>query len=93
MKILDNFIIVSLIVGAFISGFRLAQRLAERAAAHEKYALQKQYARLQAGVDADDVMQPYIAPPQYKHRFAVNQEFAERLNENGQATIRVNRHA
>ena len=85
---LDNIIILLLIVGAFICGIRLSTCFHENAAEHEKYMLQKQYARLKAGVDADDAAQPYVAPP-VKQPFCVPPEFVETLRKRKAATMRV----
>ena len=87
---LDNIIILFLVVGAFICGLRLSSYYHENAAEHEKYMLQQQYARLKADVDADDVMQPYVAPP-VKHPFVIPPEFVDNLRRRRAATMRVDK--
>lgn len=81
MNILDNTIILSLIVGAFIAGMKIADKYHREARLEIKSALQRQYLRLQADMDADDPVQPY--------KFEVPPEFEERLRENGSATMAV----
>ena len=84
MKALDNLIILLLIGGAFVAGLRLSARFYRQAYEQEQHALRKQFARLQAGIDADDSAQPYVAPPN-----PIPDSFVEHLRRNGAATIRV----
>ena len=83
MSILDNTIILSLIVGAFIAGMKIADKYHREARQEIKTALQRQFLRLQTDMDADDPVQPYQSP------FSVPPEFEERLRENGSATMAV----
>jgi len=62
MNIIDNVLIVSLIIGAFIAGVRLDNYYQTKAAKALKDALQQQYVRLRAGSDADDPLKPYLGP-------------------------------
>ena len=62
MQIIDNLIIVSAIILAFIAGLKLADRYNKRAFIMQKEALEKQFLRLKACADADDPCKPYIAP-------------------------------
>lgn len=82
MNVLDNVIIVTLIVGAFAAGMKIADRYHNQAWREQVYALQKQYARLQTGCDADDPVQPYVP-------FSVPEEFANRLKSNRRAVMQV----
>lgn len=72
---------------AFAAGFITADRMNQRAAYEQKVALQKQYARLRAGVDADDTGQPYVYAP--KRRYQLSPEFIDRFQRNGSATEAV----
>lgn len=84
--------IVLLVVSAisFFCGLKLSDRYHSIAAYEQKAALQKQFVRLNAGVDADDPAQPYVyVPPMKKRRFSVDQNFVDRLRTNGSATIAV----
>lgn len=62
MNIVDNFIIISLIVLAFVAGMKLSDRYHRKAEQDTKDALEKQFLRLRARADADDPCRPYIAP-------------------------------
>jgi len=88
MQMLDNVIILLLILGAFIFGLRLSSYYHTNAAEHERYMLRKQYARLQAGLDADDIAQPYVAP-QVRQKFTAPPEFINALKRGKRATMRV----
>lgn len=86
--------IALLLVGAisFYCGVRLSDRYHDTAAYEQKAALQKQFARLTAGVDADDPSQPYVfVPSAKKRRFSADQNFVDRLRANGSATVAVNK--
>jgi hypothetical protein len=54
-------IVVVFIVGAFIAGLKLADHYNGKASADRDYALEQQYVRLLAHVDADDPAKPYVA--------------------------------
>jgi len=82
-------VIVLLIAVAFVSGMITADRFNRRAAYETQVALQKQYLRLRAGVDADDIGQPYVYAPKYRHRYSASPEFIDRLRTNGSATESV----
>ncbi len=88
MKILDNFIILSLIIGAFFGGIKLSNWFHKTAEEHEKYVLRRQYLRLRTHMDADDPCQPYTVPP-IRRRFAIPPKLKETLSRNGAATMRV----
>ena len=79
MHILDNVIIVSIIVSAFIAGMKISDRYHFKAQQHEEYALRLQNARIQSGDYA-----AYVAPPG-----PLGQEFETRLKENGRATQQI----
>lgn len=75
-----------LIVMSFVAGLKLSGYYHKSALAEKEYALQKQYARLRAGADADDPVGPYVP----KNRIVLPPEFEERLRENGRATASLN---
>ena len=75
-----------LIVASFIAGLKLSGYYHKSALAEKEYALQKQYARLRAGADADDPVGPYIP----RQRAVLSPEFEERLRKNGRATASIN---
>jgi hypothetical protein len=81
-----------LLVGAlsFFLGLKLSDRYHDQAAYEQKIALQKQYARLTAGVDADNPAQPYVYTPPRRRKFSVDKSFIEHMQKNGSATVRVN---
>lgn len=54
-------VLVALIMASFVCGMRVSEYYTDRRERAVDYALKKQFARLQAGVDADDACQPYIA--------------------------------
>lgn len=97
MQILDNLIIVSLIVGAFIAGMYVSERFNAKTAIEVKEALEKQYLRLRAKADADDPCRPYVAPrvlhpvPKPTGDFDgdqfISQSFMDELKANGKARI------
>lgn len=62
MNIVDNFIIISLIILAFVAGMKLSDRYYRKAEQDKKDALERQFLRLRARADADDPCRPYIAP-------------------------------
>lgn len=82
-----------LLVGAvcFIFGLKLSDRYHNQAAYEQKIALQKQYARLMSGVDADDSAQPYVYTPPRK-KFSVPKEFSDQLQTTGSATMAFGRN-
>ncbi len=90
MNVLYPAVTFILIVAAFIAGLKLSDYYHAIALAERKYALEKQYVRLQAGMDADDPVQPYVASPD-KHNFAVSPEFIDRLRTNRSASMRVDK--
>lgn len=52
--------LLALIVASFISGMYVSEHYADRRERAVDYALKKQFARLQAHLDADDTCQPYV---------------------------------
>ena len=61
MTVVISVVVLVLLVGAsFASGMHVAEYYADRRERAVDYALKKQYARLVAGVDADDAGQPYV---------------------------------
>lgn len=89
--LLDIAGVLFLIVASFIAGLKLSDHYHREAHQYREYALQKQYARLRAGVDADDTGQPYVAPPETRRRNPIPASFVEKLRENGSATMRVDK--
>lgn len=75
------------LIFGFHTGMKTADRYHTDAEQREQYALRHQYARLQAGVDADDPSQPYT--PQSK--FEVSTDFKDNLTKTGRATELVKR--
>ena len=53
---------VALVVIAFYSGLKLAERYARERERAVQYALKQQFYRLRAGTDADDPCGPYVSP-------------------------------
>lgn len=76
MNILDNFIIISLIVLAFIAGTKVAGHYYERILEEERYANKILAAKGGFG---------YVAPPEKKH-VPIGQPFMDKLKETGRAT-------
>lgn len=72
-----------LIIGSFIAGLKLAGYYHRQATADREYALQKQYARLCVGADADDAVAPYVP----RQPIELPPEFEERLKHNRRATV------
>lgn len=63
MTILISVVVLMVLIGAsFACGMYVAEHYADRRERAVDYALKKQYARLMAGVDADDTAQPYVSP-------------------------------
>lgn len=89
MTFVEVIIVIALLVIAFASGMITADHFNRRAAYETQVALQKQYARLRAGVDADDTGQPYVYTPPYRRRYSASPEFISRLRTNGSATEAV----
>ena len=85
MQFLDNLIILTLIAGAFLCGKHFSDSYHRKAKDDITYALQKQYARIVAGCDADDAGQPYVPYPNQ----AITPSFMERLRKNKQATMQL----
>lgn len=83
--------IVVLIAIAFASGMMTADYFNRKAAYEVKVALQRQYARLTAGVDADDTAQPYVYVEPFRRKYHVSPQFIDRLKTNGSATESVNK--
>lgn len=78
-----------LVVASFLFGLNLSDKYHTKAEQDKKYALEKQYARLMAGCDADDPVQPYVAHPD--NRFSVPSEFIDRLETNKSATLQIDK--
>ena len=55
-------VLVILIAASFVCGMKVAEHYADLREQAVSFALKKQYARLMAGVDADDTAQPYVSP-------------------------------
>ena len=77
MQILDNIIILSLPVLAFIAGKIISDRYHERQIQELEYQLRLYAAERGVG---------YVAPPQKKKYVPIGQPFMDRLKENGRAT-------
>lgn len=104
MQILDNLIIVSLIILAFIAGMKIDSRYHEKADIRVKDALERQFLRLRAKADADDPCRPY-GTPQIFHplprpaiqntgdfdgdNFPIKQEFLDELKTTGKAKTTI----
>ena len=80
------FIVLFLIIMAFIAGLKLSGWYHRQAEQDRQYALEKQFVRLRTGADADDPVGPYVA----RQRIQLPPEFEERLRENGRATASLN---
>lgn len=91
MNLLDIIVVVLLCMGSFCFGMRVSDSYHESAEEQKETALKKQYARMTAGVDADDPAQPYVYSPPPK-RFSVTKEFVDALRKYGRATISITRH-
>ena len=90
--IIGTLILLVMMVGSFIAGVKLSDYYADRQDTAVNYALKKQFARLQAGVDADDTAQPYVSPDeqdQVYRRYEIPQEFVDQLQISGQATMKL----
>lgn len=97
MNILDNLIIFSLIVLAFLAGMTTANRYNAKAKQEVKEALEKQFLRLKAHTDADDPVKPYGTPQvvkpipvkyntgDYDGDNLITPQFMEELRTNGRA--------
>ena len=77
MQILDNIIILTLPVLAFIAGKTMSDRYHERII---------QYLEYQIRVNAAEKGVGYVAVPQRKQRVPIGQPFMDKLKENGRAT-------
>lgn len=83
MGIIYDLLLIACIVLSFWAGKTVSDRYHSREEANIRYALEKQFVRLQAGVDADDPAKPYVAKP------VIDQSFMARLRANGKAIKRV----
>ena len=83
MGIIYDLILIACIVLSFWAGKTVSDRYHDREEANTRYALEKQYVRLKANVDADDPAKPYIAKP------VADQAFMDRLHHTGKAVKRV----
>lgn len=79
-------LVLLLIIGSFIAGLKLAGYYHRQATADREYALQKQYARLCVGADADDAVAPYVP----REPIQLPPEFEEKFRQNGRATVSLN---
>ena len=77
MQILDNIIILSLPILAFIAGKVLSDRYHERQIQELEYQLRLYAAERGVG---------YVAPPPKKKYVPIGQPFMDKLKENGRAT-------
>jgi len=77
MQILDNVLILSLPVIAFIAGKLISDRYHERQIQELEYQLRLYAAERGVG---------YVAPPVRKKYVPIGQPFMDRLKENGHAT-------
>lgn len=80
------FIMLFLIIGAFIAGLQLSGSFHKQAEEDKRYALERQYVRLKANADADDPVGPYVP----RNRVQLPPEFEEHLKQNGRATASLN---
>ena len=76
MGILDNIIILTLIVGAFLAGKYISDKYNERIIRHLLWKIRLNAAEKGVG---------YVAPP-VKERMPIGQPFMDKLKENGRAT-------
>lgn len=83
--------VLSLCVCSFLFGLKLAERMYTEREVAINYALRKQYARLRAGIDADDTAQPYVSadPADPANKSVVSGAFQARFNEHGRAVERI----
>ena len=81
MQILDNIIILSLPVIAFIAGKFISDRYNEKQIRELEYQLRLMSAREGLG---------YIAPPQKIKRAPIGQPFMDKLKETGRAVQQIN---
>lgn len=71
-------LVILYMILSFWAGMRVADHYNDAATQRQEMALQEQYARLRAGVDAHDPGKPYIG-----------QDFMDTLRKNGRATTRL----
>ena len=93
------FLSVLLFIASFFAGVLYAEHNARTMRQEITMALQRQYYRLKAGLDADDPVQPYgessieqqIAYNNRKERvpFSVPEGFIDKMKENGRATALI----
>lgn len=84
IDVLYDILFFVLPVAGFLFGMHTADRYHRQAQAEQRYALEKQYARLVAGVDADDTGQPYVAPDG-----PIDESFITHLRSHGRATQQI----
>lgn len=77
MQMLDNFIILTLIVLAFIAGKKISDGYHDRQISELEYQLRLYSAERGVG---------YVAPPARKKFVPIGQPFMDKLKENGRAT-------
>lgn len=77
MQMLDNFIILTLIVLAFIAGKKISDGYHDRQISELEYQLRLYAAERGVG---------YVAPPARKKFVPIGQPFMDKLKENGRAT-------
>ena len=91
MQIVDNLIIVLLIISSFIAGLKLSGYYRDRADLRVKEALEKQYLRLRARMDADDPCKPYGTPKPVLYTgdtdgdYVIGKSFMDQLKSTGRA--------
>lgn len=83
MGIVYSLILIACMILSFWAGKSISDRYHDREEINIRYALEKQFVRLRAGVDADDPAKPYVAKP------VVDQVFMDRLRKSGKAVKRV----
>lgn len=94
-------VILALVIagGFFYLGKTFADRYHELSDIRVREALQRQYLRIQAGMDADDPVCPYVAPTQATtqgtHPLSgeLLSEFRRRMKETGQASVFIHNNS
>ena len=79
MTFLCSLICLALIVLSFIAGLRLDNYYHTRFSISQKEALERQFMRLRAGMDADDPVRPYYNPQ------PISPDFMRELRAKGKA--------
>lgn len=87
MQILDNLIIITLIVSAFIAGMKLDKSYRIEAQREKKEALERQFVRLRVKADADDPCKPYVAPQ--CQNWPISEAFMNELKTTGKAKTTI----